>query len=154
MKSAKAFILLIIGLLISFNSEGQSRCDTVSEEIFFWLEEMPESGISLDELEIKINEVLNPEDFNIENDVSFYVFFIINCKGEDFEYQVYGLDNEEFNKKLIGFLKEFTNWAPPKLHDDIRVDVKSSYSIKVQDNSFNILDEKEQKRENKRKRKN
>ncbi|MCK5029399.1 MAG: hypothetical protein KAR57_07190 [Bacteroidales bacterium] len=147
----KIYIFLITGLLFSLNSLGQSRCDTVSEDIILWLEKMPERGISIDELEIKINEVLTPHDFRIENDVVFYVFFIINCKGEDFDYQVYNLDNKIFNEKLIEYLKEFTNWAPPMLHDR-SADMQASYSIKVHDNSFNILDEKERRRESRKKR--
>ena len=141
MKINKNYLFLIIGLFFSLNLLGQSRCDTVSEEIFFVVEKMPVCNISLEALEAKLNEVLRLQDFQIENGAFFGITFIINCKGEDFNYEILKLDSKEFNEKLIDYWKEYTNWTAGESRGE-SVDVSLTFGVEVHNNALEILGKK------------
>ncbi len=146
MKIEKACFLVIIGLLISLNSLGQSRCDTTNT---WWVTtEKPECNISINELEAKLNEVMKPQDFRIEN-TFFRISFIINCKGEDFNYSVHEIDNKEFCESLIEYCKKYTDWTAGQ-HEGNSIDVAMNIIGIVQHDSLNLLNEKELKKLKKR----
>lgn len=135
----------IICIILTQNSYGQSRCDTTSGTIAYLLENIPECNVSIDDLEIKINNTFNPRDYDIPNDLKFYIHFIINCKGEDFEYRVYNLENETFNKQLIDLIQGETKWS--SLTSNNRpIDIGYSYTIIVEKEEFNLLNTKGRER--------
>ena len=138
LKNKNFYILLIAILFLRLNSFGQSRCDTTKEEIMCWTEKMPVCDISLETLENKLNQVLKPQNYQIENGSNFGINFIVNCKGEDFNYEIHRLDCKEFNEKLIAYWKEYTNWTAGEFRGE-KIDISVGFGIEVNKNSLKIL---------------
>jgi hypothetical protein len=138
MKIKLICLFLIVGVSYFQNTFGQCLCNTVYGSTLLLVEKMPECNISSEELEMKINNVLNPNHFQLEDDKLFYISFIINCKGYDCNYSIKRLDNVEFNDKFIDYWKEFTNWTIP-IQGDRAVDIVKTFEIKINENKFDIV---------------
>ncbi len=149
LKSKYIYLILIITLVFKLNSFGQSRCDTTTEVIMLWTERMPVCDISLEILEDRLNEVLKTENYQIDNGSVFGISFIVNCKGEDFNYEILKLDCKEFNEKLIEYWKEYTNWNAGEFRGE-KIDIKVSFGIQVKKNVLEIRGKRNWKKQQKK----
>jgi|GEM_PF-4259782 len=136
----RVYFILCFGVFFHLNVFGQELCDTVSKDISYALE-LPKSNISMIEIESKFNEIFIPSDYNLKKGKIIAIAFTINCKGETLNYQVFTVDNEMFNEKVIEFFKNYVSWTPPGNSVNL-VDIRYSLTIKVLKNSFKIQNKK------------
>jgi hypothetical protein len=80
----------------------------LTDKIFISTDSIPKMDKTIDSLEAIINSAITINKLNIKNK-KIFVTFTINCKGEDFDYEVRNYKNKEFNKTLIGILKDNVN---------------------------------------------
>jgi hypothetical protein len=131
--------LIISTLLVLFSIDliGQSRCDTSSHTIFVFTEVPPKMDKSIEELEIIVNRELNLALFKLE-EKDLACSFIINCKGEDFDYKIFKSNNDGFNKVLVECLMRNINCTPAE-QGGKKVDFKFVFNIRIDKNKINIL---------------
>ena len=137
--------LIIATILISsaYDLIGQSRCDT-SNVIFVFTDVPPKIDKSFNELEMIINREINLNAYNL-SEKDFAISFIINCKGEDFDYKVLKSNDDDFNKVLTEcFMRNI--YCTPAEHGGKKVDFSFVLSIRIDQNRINILDDKEMKK--------
>jgi hypothetical protein len=147
----KLHLLTILVVLTGTIVIGQTRCDTISDDIFGVTEEMPTLNISIDQLEDILNISIDLNKYSRPEGNAIYVNLIINCKGEDFDYKVLKPVDKGLEKQLLSILETSMTWTPAK-HLNKPVDFSKSFEIRLDENRFNILDEKERKRLNKKRK--
>jgi hypothetical protein len=98
-------VFFILTILSGF---GQSLCDTVDGEvtIYTYLEKMPSSNLTFGQLENIINETIDLTNYNLSEGDTFIISFIINCNGEDTDFKIYHLENEDLKGRLIKIFKK------------------------------------------------
>lgn len=143
-------ILTILFLLTSTIVLGQTRCDTIGDQIFSVTEDMPTSNISIEQLENILNNSINLSEYPQPDRNVIYLNFIINCNGEDFDYKVLRPIDKGLKNKLLPIIESNMTWTPAK-QLNIQVDFSKTFEIRLDGNRFNILDEKEQKTIHKKK---
>ena len=166
----KQVIILMIFIWPGFIGFAQTPCDT--NEKFIWVNSdfPPQSGISIAELEIKLNNTIDPDLLNNYDADYLYVTFNVNCHGEDFNYRLAksfkGKIIEDtvsnFQKKLLSEMKSITSWTPGRILFEYQngkpvyfpADFQCSYVIKMEENKIHILNEKEKKKKFMNQRKN
>lgn len=139
-------LLAIIFLFFIYNSlYGQRRCDSSRvDKIFIITEIMPKSNITLDELETLLNQEINANEFSVLQGTMIYLSFIINCKGESFDYKFLRPVDEKLQDKLLTIIKTNINWKPGSQNGRL-VDVQLTISIKFENNKFIVQNKKELK---------
>jgi hypothetical protein len=108
-------------------------------------DEPPKMNMSFQDLEKIINNEIWTTDYQINGYPIIHLSFIINCKGEHFDYKVLDYKNQDFNKRLIDCIMNNIAWTPAR-HRGIPVDFSFMFTIKLQKNFINILDKKEIKK--------
>jgi hypothetical protein len=147
----KLNLLTILVVLTGTIVLGQTRCDTIGDDIFFVTEEMPKLNISIDQLEDILNNSIDLNKYSRPDGNVIYVNFIINCKGEDFDYKIIRPVDKGLEKQLLSILETSMIWTPAKQRNK-PVDFSKSFEIRLDGNRFNVLDENEQKRMNKKRK--
>jgi hypothetical protein len=122
------------------------------------LEHPPQPTITDAELELKLNSTISPTSLANYHADYLYVTFIINCKGEDFDYKLVKRSNglllqdstSEFQRTFLSNFQSFATWKPG-LNTVMEkgkpiekpVDFQGSYTLRVDDNKLLILNKKE-----------
>jgi len=125
------------------------------------LEHPPQPTITDAELELKLNSTISPTSLANYHADYLYVTFIINCKGEDFDYKLAkrsdGLliqdSTSEFQLAFLSNFQSFATWKPG-LNTVMEkgkpvekpVDFHGSYILKVEGNKLHILNTQEKKK--------
>ena len=149
--------LTFIILLLNFSYiNGQTLCDgslpDSTKNIFVITDTMPEPNLLKSELEPILNSSINLTKYNLVEGTNIYLGFIVNCKGEDFDYKILRPVNDAFERNLISVTKSnltFKNGS----QIGRPVDVSLTYHIIVENGMLNILDDDEIKKRNHKKRK-
>jgi len=128
---------------------GQFRCDTLDKSVFFVTEILPTSNITYNQLEELLENSIDLNEYHLNDGDMIHISFIINCKGEDFDYQVSQYINITLQEKIIQIIQESMDWTPAKQRNR-EVDFKKIISIRIDNNQFNVLDEKEMKKHNRK----
>lgn len=146
-------ILIILLICNCYDILAQTRCDSIGEEIFVVIiDESPKSNFSIDQLEEILNNSIDINNYSRPDGNVIYVSFIINCKGEDFDYKVLRSIDKELEKQLLPVLQSNMTWTPAKFRNK-EVDCGKTIEIRIEGDRFNILDENEyQKIKRKRKK--
>lgn len=153
-------VILISYFIICFQSItfGQELCEkdqntiTVAE---LDSEFGPKPNLSKKELTAIINSNVNILDFPNTYSRDFGVIFFVNCRGEDFNYQFYPIENGKriqdststFQKQIIDCLDSNLDWKPgtSNLSNNgfvpwRQVDYQSVIHFNVKRNKIKILD--------------
>lgn len=145
-------------LLIITTGFSQTVCDTTGNRIYAYLEHPPQPTITDAELELKLNSTISPTSLANYHADFLYVTFIINCKGEDFDYKLAkrsdGLlfqdSTSEFQRTFLSNFQSFATWKPGLNTVNEKgktvekpVDFQGSYTLRVDDNKLHILNKKE-----------
>lgn len=139
------YILVASCILLFFNvAMGQTRCDTIQEEIFMVLEVRPEPSVSIAQLEEFLNSSIDLSEYAVEDGVVFYINFIVNCHGEHFDYKVLKPVDEKLESEILSVLQSHVTWSPGKQRDK-EVDVLKIMQIRVEKGSLQIVEEKGKK---------
>ncbi len=144
-------LFIFISLIIN-QSNGQTRCDTISTDIFVYTEVPPMPDITYEQLEKILSSSIDITDYNAPVGNMIYLSFVINCKGEDFDYFMHQQVDSKLKDKLIQIIQSNMSWTPAK-HGGKEVDFQKSISIKIEGNQFKILDQDNKKRKMKKKEK-
>ncbi len=144
------YYIAILVILITQTDimKGQTRCDTLTDEIFVATNDPPKMDKNIYELEKIVNNSIDLNKYEV-NAKEIYVTLTINCHGEDFNYKVLKSDNKEFNRTLTECLMNNINWTPAE-HNGKKVDFSYVIPIRIENNRINILDDKEKKKLNKK----
>ena len=130
---------------------GQTRCDTTDTGIFIITEVPPMPNITYEQLESLLNTSIDINEYTALDENWIYLSFIINCKGEDFDYEILRQIDKRLQDKLIQIIKSNVSWTPAKQRGE-SVDFQKNIYIKIEGNQFKILDQ-ENKKQKKKKRK-
>jgi hypothetical protein len=118
---------------------GQTRCDTIQKEIFIATEELPRPSISYDQLALVLNSSINLNDYNPPKENIIYISFIINCKGEDFNYKTLKPIDNNLTDILFKTIKSNLTWIPAKQNKQ-EVDIQKTLIIRIENGKFHISD--------------
>jgi hypothetical protein len=162
-------ITLLLILTISEICFSQVLCDTISNGIFTVLENPAKPNLTDAELEEKLNNSIKPSLFDNYKVEYIYIYYIVNCKGESFNYKLYSrkdgkvkLDTvSDFQQHIISSMQSLLSFTPAifkyrkgnKMVEK-NVDFQSAYTMKISKNRIHILNEKEKKRHIKQTKKN
>ncbi len=132
---------------------GQTRCDTTTEFIWFITEVMPKPNISMTQVESILNKSIDLSNYAKPVDNIIYLNFIINCKGEDCEYKILNIKpiDRELENQLISIIKSNLDWTPAMQKGE-KVDIQMPMKISIENNCFNIIEDKEKTKKRKRKK--
>jgi len=156
----KRTILLIIALLTIHTVSSQTLCDT-RRGIYSALEHPPKPNLTENELEIALNNTIDPTLIENYHSDYLYIIFYVNCKGEDFNYwlakrqdgKVQKDSLSSFQQEFLSKIQSLLSWSPGTLPIiekgkliEKAVDFQGSYTIRVDGNKFHILNEKEKQK--------
>lgn len=130
-------ILTIIVLLTSNGLKGQTCCD--SSGVFFICEELPLPSISLSQLEEILNSSIDIKNEHINDGDIIKLIFIINCKGEDFNYKTLQPIDSTLKAQLIQNIHSNIKWTPGQ-QAHRKIDFWQTLSISIENGKFRILD--------------
>jgi|GEM_PF-2863651 len=147
----KLYITTLFFLIIYSNVIGQTKCQKDTQdgfsEIFTVTEIMPTLKTPVDELESKLNNEISLKEYNVNEGQALYVTFIVNCKGEDFDYKILRFENELFANKFTECLKNFSDWTPGYQKEG-PVDVQVNIKFEIKDNKIRLIyDDQKNKKE-------
>ena len=149
----KYILLASFYLLFTCHIHGQERCiGSNTDPIVIFAEVLPVSSITLDALESIINGSMNVNDFERPAHDMIYLTFTINCKGEALNYKYLRPVDPKLQARLIGVFTENLSWKPA-YQNGRALDFQTTIAIKMEESSFNILDEKDYQKEKKGKKK-
>jgi hypothetical protein len=131
-------ILPIIFLLTSSGLKGQTCCD--SSSVFFICEELPSPSISLSQLEEVLNSSIDLKNKHINDGDIIKIIFIINCKGEDFNYKTLQPIDSTLKDQLFQIIHSNVKWIPGQ-QAHRRIDFWQTLSIIIESGKFRILDQ-------------
>ncbi|HLN53654.1 MAG TPA: hypothetical protein VK212_08090 [Lentimicrobium sp.] len=156
----KTFVFITV--LLSINAlSAQTLCDTKSEMVWFILEHPPIPNLTDNELEIKLNSVIDPSLLESYKADYLYITFFVNCKGEDFNYKLAKRQDgkvqkdslSNFQEVFLSQMQSLLSWFPGTKEFfekgkpiEKTVDFQGSYTILVDGSKFHILNEKEKKK--------
>lgn len=138
--------IMIFIILIAQTAKliGQTRCDTLNDDIYILTEIPPKMDMSIDEIEEIVNKSIDLDKYNLKvKDI--YVSLTINCEGEDFNYKVLKYDNNDFNRILTECLMNNISWTAAEQRGK-KVDFSYMFSIRIEKDRINILDDNEKKK--------
>jgi hypothetical protein len=118
---------------------GQTRCDTLHKEIFIATEELPKPSISYDQLALILNNSINLNDYNPLQENIIYISFIINCKGQDFDYKTLKPIDNNLTDILFKSIKSNLTWTPAKQNKQ-EVDIQKTLILKIENGKFLVSD--------------
>jgi len=147
----KLYITTLFFLIIYSNVIGQTKCQKDRQdgfsEIFTVTEIMPTLKTPVDELENKLNNEILLKEYNVNEGQALYITFIVNCKGEDFDYKILRFENELFANKFTECLKNFSDWTPGYQKEG-PVDVQVNIKFEIKDNKIRLIyDDQKNKKE-------
>ena len=148
-KICNNILIFIILITLTDNLIGQTRCDTLSDNIFIATDIPPKMDKSIDELERIVNNSIDLSKYDLKVK-EIFVSLTINCKGEDFDYKVLKCENHDFNRILTECLMNNLNWIPAE-HNGKKVDFSYVIPVIIEKDRINILDDKEKKKVKKKK---
>ena len=163
----KTPLLLLILFLLSVTGYSQSLCDTTNGMAFAFSEQPPKPRMTDRDLETSLNSSIDMASLNVDHADYLFVMFIINCKGEDFNYKlakrVNGLtkvdSTSELHKNLLDNIQTLQSWTPGLHYKFIKnkrvqvpVDFQGAYTIQINKNKLHILTETEKKKHFKKNR--
>ncbi len=159
-------ILLIIALFTIDTLSAQVLCDTNSRMIYIFTEHPPIPNLTDNELESKLNSLIDPSILERYKADYLYITFIVNCYGEDFDYKLAKQQDgkaqkdtlSDFQEVFLNKMQSLLTWSPATR--DIKekgkqiekaVDFQGTYTIRIDGSKFHILNEKEKKKHFKQK---
>lgn len=157
MKKMKSEVLIIVFLstIVSYNLASQTLCDTANHdqevELFVVSENMPFPNLTSTELEEILNSSIQLTNYSSLPE-KIAITFIINCKGEAFDYKFHVALDQDLQNKIENLLKTRLIWTPGE-HDGIPVDFSKSLMIKVQNDQFSVHNLEPQNNRKKRNKK-
>jgi hypothetical protein len=128
--------LIIFGLTSALLS-GQSRCDTLQKEIWVATKEPPRPSVSYDQLVLILNKTIDLSNYDAPKE-NIYINFIINCKGEDFDYKSLKSIDNRLMEVIVKTLRSNLTWIPAK-HNNQNVDFGQTLTIKIENGKFREL---------------
>jgi len=133
----KILFLIIFGLTSTLLS-GQSLCDTtLQNNIWVATLEPPTSSVPYDQLVLILNKTIDLSDYNAPEE-NIYINFIINCKGEDFDYKSLKPIDNRLVEAIVKTLRSNLTWTPAK-HNKQNVDFGQTLTIKIENGKFREL---------------
>jgi hypothetical protein len=132
----KILFLIIFGLTSSLIS-GQSRCDTLQKEIWVATKEPPRPSVSYDQLVLILNKTIDLSNYDAPKE-NIYINFIINCKGEDFDYKSIKPIDSRLMEAIVKTFRSNLTWIPAK-HNKQNVDFGQTLTIKIENGIFREL---------------
>ena len=136
----KRLIFLMITICLTmYPLSGQTRCDTTKKEIFIATEELPMPSISYDQLALILNNSINLNDYNPPQEDLIYISFIINCKGEDFDYKTFKPIDNNLTNILFKTIKSNLTWTPARQNKQ-EVDFQKMLILSIENGKFHISD--------------
>jgi hypothetical protein len=97
--------ILIVLTLSCYCTFGQTLCDgsmpDSTTNMFIITEVMPKQSLEGDQMDFMLNNSINIGQYNLTDGTSIYLHFIVNCRGECFNYSVLRPVNNPFEEKLI-----------------------------------------------------
>jgi hypothetical protein len=148
MNNNRIVILLIIINTIAILSTrndlyGQSCCDTKAGP-FVICEEPPLPNISFSQLEEIINNSVDIKNEHINNGDIIRIFFIINCKGEDFNYRTLQPADSTLKDKLFKTIHSNMKWTAGK-QAGRKIDFQQQILLSIVNGKFVILNDNDKK---------
>jgi hypothetical protein len=128
----RLILFLATGLFVNL-TVAQGRC-VESGDIRKSAEVMPTPDISYAELQYKLVSEISPEKLGLDEGEEFTISCIVNCRGESFDFQVRGLDNQKWVKELKGLYLD-VNWSPA-IDKNETVDCLASCTFEVVSGQF------------------
>lgn len=121
---------------------GQSLCDTAQEvRIFTACEIMPSSNITFEQLAGILNQSIDITKHVIPIGETIFLSFVINCKGEAFDYRFLNLDDEELKNSIINIFKSNLVWTPGMVKSGNKtkvIEFQKHVYIVIENNQFNL----------------
>ena len=153
-------ISLIILLLAIDAISAQTLCNN-RNLVFIPVDYRLEANLTDKELEINLNTLIDPSLLEGYKADYLFITFIVNCKGEDFEYKLSKLQDGKFLKDSLSNFQEvllskmqlWLTWTPMTMKTiekgkmiEKAEDCQGSYIIRIDRNKFHILNEKEKRK--------
>lgn len=135
--------LFFILLSTRNNIYGQSYCDTKAGP-FIVCEETPLPNISFNQLEEIINNSIDVKNENLSDGDIIRIFFIINCKGEDFNYRTLQPADSSLKDKLFNIIHSNMKWTAGK-QAGREIDFQQQIPLSVANGKFVIMNDKDKK---------
>lgn len=153
--NSEALIVIFLLTMVSCDLRSQTLCDTTSHdgevELFVVSENMPVPNLTANDMEDILNNSVQPTNYsNLPEKIP--ITFIINCKGETFDYKFHVELDKDLQNKIEILLKTKLVWTPG-LHKGFPVDFSKSLMIKVQNSQFSIQNFESQNNKKKKKKK-
>lgn len=157
----KTIILLIVAFLTIDTLLAQTLCDTRSGMIWVAVEHPPKPNLTDKELSIKLNSFIDPKLLDSYKSDFLVITYIVNCKGEDFNYKLANEQNGKVQKDSLSNFQEvfltkmqsLLSWSPGTIEIkengkqiEKAVDFQGSYTIRIDGSKFHILNAKEKKK--------
>jgi len=140
-KTMKTLLTFIISLMI-MSVNGQSLCDTAQEvTIYTVCDIMPSSNITFEQLADILNQLIDLNKHTIPYGETIFLTFLINCRGEAFDYRFRNLEDEELKNSIINIFKSNLVWTPGmiKIGDKTKVIEFDKYVyIVIENNQFKL----------------
>ena len=157
----RKIILIIIALLTIDSLSAQTLCDTRSGMICIAAEHPPKPNLTDNELEKELNSFIDPSLLESYKADYLYITFLVNCKGEDFDYKLAKRQDgkaqkdslSNFQEVFLTKMQSLLTWSPATIEIKEKgkqiekaVDFQGSYTIHFDGSKFHILNEKEKKK--------
>jgi len=138
-------ILIDSIVILSTRNElyAQSYCDT-SAGPFVVCEEPPLPNISFSQLEDIINSSIDLKNEHINEGDIIRIFFIINCKGEDFNYRTLQPADSTLKDKLFKTIHSNIKWTAGK-QAGRKIDFQQQILLSIVNGKVVILNENDKK---------
>ena len=131
-------VLIIFTVLSLKTLCCQSRCDTLRDGVYVVSEFPPKPNIAYNQLENILNSSINLNDYELPENNMIYVNFIINCKGEDFDFTVLKNIDKKLQDILIQTIHSNVKWTAGKQNGK-NIDFSQTIVLKIKKNRFKIL---------------
>lgn len=123
-------------------ASAQTRCDGRDGAIFHVTEIAPQLTTSYADLEQALNDAIDLAQYEPVPDDRIIVAFVINCRGEAFDYRVARPIDPRLERRVLAILKSTATWSPGEQRGRA-VDVANALVIDVAGGEVNVLDEEE-----------
>jgi hypothetical protein len=149
MENKRLLILSLITILAISNVikrndlYGQSSCDT-SASPFVLCEDPPLPSISYSQLEEIFNSSIDIKNEHINDGDIIRIIFIINCKGEDFNYRSLQRVDTTLMDNLFKLIHSNMKWTPGR-QGGRKIDFQQTIPISIENGKFRILSDNDKK---------
>jgi hypothetical protein len=141
------FLLLTINTFIIISTKhdlyGQSYCDTKAGP-FVVCEEPPPPNISFGQLEDIPNSSIDVKNEHINEGAIIRIFFIINCKGEDFNYRTLQPADSTIKDKLFKTIHSNMKWTAGE-QAGRKIDFQQQILLNIVNGKFLVLNDNDNK---------